>query len=140
MTVLLLDASVWLAAINPGERYHDDARRLVAPGRDERDLGSLDLTIFEVTNVALTRWHSPEDARRVAELVEIASAANVERVDGETAAYTVDVAAELGLTAYAAAYVAVSRRRGWTLVSCDLEGLVGPGHAVPPDAVPAPAR
>lgn len=139
MSVLLLDSSIWLAAFDPDDKFRDSAARLIAPGDGERQLRALDLTVFEVANVALKKWRSPADARRLAELVEISCASDLERVDGETASYTVDVAAELGLTAYDAAYVAVARRRGWTLVSCDMKDLVEPGHAVAPDDVPPPA-
>lgn len=137
MSVLLIDASVWLAALDPKDRNHDAARGLVAIGPGERDMAALDLTVFEVANVALKRWRSPSDARRLVELVEIAAASNLVRVDGELADYTIRMADEHGLTAYDAAYVAVTRRFGWTLVSLDYADLVEPGHAVAPDAVAA---
>lgn len=136
MSVLLLDSGVWLSAFDPKDRFHESAKRLIADGPNARELIALDLTVFEVANVALKKWHSPDDARHLAELVEVSCASDLERIDGETAAYTVRIADELGLTVYEAAYVAVSRRRGWTLVSCDLKDLVGPGHAVAPDDVP----
>ena len=40
---------------------------------------------------------------------------------------------EHGLTAYDAAYVAVARRYGWTLVSTDIKDLVSRGLALAPD-------
>ena len=46
----------------------------------------------------------------------------------------VEIAAEHGLTAYDASYVAAARRHGWTLVSRDVQDLVSKGLAVAPDA------
>ncbi|ADB48617.1 type II toxin-antitoxin system VapC family toxin [Conexibacter woesei] len=136
MSVLLLDASVWIASVDGDDRHHAAARELIADGPGARELAALDLTVFEVANVAVRSWRDVARATRLAELVEVSCASDLERIDGETAAYTVRIADELGLTAYDAAYVAVSRRRGWTLVSCDMKDLVGPGHAVAPDDVP----
>ncbi len=45
---------------------------------------------------------------------------------------------EHGLSAYDAAYVAASRRDGWTLVSTDIRDLVSKGLAVTPDAADYP--
>jgi predicted nucleic acid-binding protein len=131
--VLLLDSSVWLAARDPDDRYHHSASELVAIGPDERELAALDLTLFEVGNVAIRSWRSLRRARELTELVEMAAAGNLER--GETVCATVADADEHGLSSYDAAYVTVARRRGWTLVSCDHRDLVGPGHAVTPDDV-----
>jgi predicted nucleic acid-binding protein len=56
------------------------------------------------------------------------------RVDPELCGAAVEVAAKFSLTAYDAAYVAVSRRYDWTLVSADIADLVSKGLAVTPDA------
>lgn len=135
MSVLLLDSSVWLAARDPDDRHHKASAELVALGPDERELAALDLTLFEVGNVAIRSWRSLIRAREVTELVEIAAAGNLERVDGETVCATVSDADVHGLSSYDAAYVTVALRRGWTLVSCDHRDLVRPGHAVTPDDV-----
>ena len=135
MSVLLLDSSVWLAANDERDRYHASASEIVALGEDEPQLAALDLTLFEVGNVAIRRWRSLSRAREVTELVEIAAAGNLERVDGETVCATIADADMHGLSSYDAAYVTVARRRGWTLVSCDHRDLVRPGHAVTPDDV-----
>lgn len=140
MTVLLLDASVWLASDDPKDRYHASASALVSRGPAERALAALDLTLFEVANVAICSWRSPERAYGLVELVEVAVADNLERVVGETVCATVSDAYEHGLSSYDAAYVTVARRRGWTLVSCDHRDLVEAGHAVTPDEVVAEGR
>lgn len=135
MSVLLLDSSVWLAAFDPRDPSHRAAAELVSLGPDERDLASLDLTLFEAANVALTKWRSLDVAHRAIEHVEIASGEYLERVDGETICATASKADEHGLTAYDAAYLTVAWRHGWTLVSCDIKDLVGPGHAITPEDV-----
>jgi predicted nucleic acid-binding protein len=48
------------------------------------------------------------------------------------------VAAEHGLAAYDAAYVAAARHHDWTLVSADIADLVSKGLAVAPDAANYP--
>lgn len=89
-------------------------------------------------NVAVERWRSPSDANRLVGLVRDACPRTSERVDEGLTREAVPVADELRLTVYDAAYVAVSRRRGWTLVSGDIDDLVEPGFAVPPDGVVMP--
>ena len=84
MTVLLVDSSVWLAAVDESDEHHTAAAELVALGPNERDLASLDLTLFEVANVTLHRWRSLARAHHLVHYVEIASGTYLERVDGET--------------------------------------------------------
>ncbi len=44
------------------------------------------------------------------------------------------IAAEHGISAYDASYVAAARRESWTLVSTDIRDLVSKGLAITPDA------
>lgn len=135
MTALLLDASVWLAALDTDDAEHAAAQAILrAAERDGLALAALDLTLYEVANVATVRWRAPQDARRLAELIAAACPDTLERVDPRTLAAAAKLAAERGLTVYDAAYVEAARRRGWTLVSCDLRDLVRPGHALAPGA------
>ena len=55
-------------------------------------------------------------------------------MDGDLIRSTLEVAIEHQLTSYDAAYVAVARRRRWTLVSTDIRDLVSKGLAITPDA------
>jgi predicted nucleic acid-binding protein len=131
---LLLDASVWLAALDRDDRYHDAARALIAAAADgTATLAALDLTLYEIANVAVVRWHSPVDAERLAQLVFATCLGTLERIDAELLNVAADIASEHGITVYDAAYVATSRRRDWTLVSADLADLVSRGLAIPPD-------
>lgn len=127
----LLDASVWIAARRQNERHHVAARQLVE-ARGGTGLAALDLTLYEVANVAIRSWGSARSARRLADLVRAACGANIARVDAETIERAIALADEHGLSVYDAAYVAVAEVNDWTLVSGDRRDLVEPGHAITP--------
>jgi predicted nucleic acid-binding protein len=132
---LLLDASVWLAALDEDDRHHDAARKLIEAAADGRvAVAALDLTLYEVANVAVVRWQSPQDGGRVVELVRSACGELVEAVGADLLEEAAAVAASERLSVYDGAYVAAARRNGWTLVSGDDRDLVRPGLAIPPDA------
>jgi predicted nucleic acid-binding protein len=95
--VLLLDASVWVAAGAPEDPYRYLSGAIVTRCGDRL-------------------------ARVGADLVDS----------------SVRIAAEHGLSAHDAAYVATARRNGWTLVSADIRNLVSKGLAVAPDAADYP--
>jgi len=133
VSVLLLDASVWLAARDREDPFHDSSSALVRAAA-ERPVAALDLTLYEVGNVAVVRWRDQAEAERLLDLVVTASADRLMRLDGELATIAVGVAAAESLSVYDAAYVACARRSGWSLVSGDLRDLVIPGHATSPDA------
>ncbi len=132
---LLLDASVWLAALDVDDANHAASRRLVeAGGKGDVTLAALDLTLYEVANVAVTRWRSPDDAKRVVQVVLAGCPQTIEPAGGELLEEAGGIAAEHRLTIYDAAYVACARRRQWKLVSGDVADLVKPGLAVNPEA------
>ncbi len=134
MSTLLLDASVWLAALDTDDRHHGAAREILeASAADAVVLAALDLTLYEVANVAVVRWRSRAQADQLVDLVGLACPHTLERVDDELLKRATAVAADHGLTVYDAAYVALARRHDWTLVSADMGDLVRPGHAVSPD-------
>lgn len=128
---LLVDASVWAALADPGERFHAEARRLLVDS--EASLAALDLTLLEVANAVGVKMDRPERARWLSELVVARCGERLVRVDQGSVAAALDVAAEYGLTAYDAAYVAAARKQGWQLVSLDIRDLVSRGLAVAPD-------
>lgn len=133
---LLLDASVWIAAKDAGDRYFDSARPLVLDPR--RSLAALDLTLYETTNVVAARWRKPGVARELCRAISARCGERLLAVDLELIEAATDIAAEHGLTAYDAAYVAAARRHGWTLISADVADLVSKGLAVAPDAADYP--
>lgn len=132
--MLLFDAGVWIAAVDPDDRFHSASRPLVLAS--DLPAAALDLTLYEVANVIGARKRRHDLARRVCGSILERCGEHVVRVDTELVESTVTVIAEHKLTAYDAAYVAVARRHGWTLVSTDLKDLVSRELAVTPDAAP----
>lgn len=131
--VLLADASVWAAALDPGDRFHESSRTLVLEVGDG-PLAALDLTLYEIANAIGVKNGRPREVRDLALLIAERCGRNFAVVDADLLDLTVETAAEHGLTAYDAAYVAAARRHGWTLVSGDIQDLVSKGLAVAPDA------
>lgn len=130
---VLLDASVWLAASDADDAFHEAARNLVGSKRVRH--AGLDLTVYEVGNVAARSWENLELARRLCRLVLVACGDRLVRVDAELADEAARIATERRITVYDAAYVAAARRSGNTLVSADLDDLVRPGLAAAPTEV-----
>jgi len=132
MMMHLLDSNVWLAARNLDEPEHDAARRLVE-GAGGRPLAALDLTLYEVANVAMKRWRSPSRARGVADLVRIACPDTIVSIDPLVLDRAIALMGEYPLSLYDAAYAAAADVHGWTLVSGDHKDLVSPGLAITAD-------
>lgn len=129
MRTLILDATIWLAAHDPRDDAHDAARALVLG--TALDLAALDLTVYEVANVAAAKWHDPEAAERLARLVAVAVDTRLIRVGADLLSLAVQLSAEHGLSVYDGAYAAASKQSQWTLVSTDSD-LVRPGLGVTP--------
>ncbi|HEX4670335.1 MAG TPA: PIN domain-containing protein [Solirubrobacterales bacterium] len=134
--MLLLDASVWVAAKDADERHFDAARALVLDTK--LPVSALDLTFYEVANVIGSRWRRPDLARELCRTIQLRCDGRVVGAEIDLIEATVDLASEHGLTAYDAAYVAAARHHGWTLVSTDVADLVSKGLAVTPDAADYP--
>jgi predicted nucleic acid-binding protein len=130
--VLLLDAGVWIAAVDPDDRFHASSRRLVLTTATLQ-AAALDLTLYEVANVIGARKQRYGLAGRVCRSILERCGERVVRVDAKLVEAIVAVVAEHGLTAYDATYVAVARRYGWTLVSTDIKDLVSRELALTPD-------
>lgn len=136
MSTLLLDAGVWLAARDADDRHHEPARQLI-DADDGPQLAALDLTFYEVANVAVRAWRAPERARIVARLVHAACSGGIAMVDDELVHLAISLAEDHGLSLYDAAYVAAAGLHEWTLVSTDEADLVQPGLAITPEAAVA---
>jgi predicted nucleic acid-binding protein len=128
---LLLDASVWVAAAKTDQRFHPPALSLID---SDEEVAALDLTLFEVSNAIGVKAGEPDKARWMLETIAIRCGERIVRVDPGLLVAALDHAVEYNLTAYDAAYVAVARSNGWTLVSTDFRDLVSKGLAVAPDA------
>jgi len=128
--VLLFDAGVWIAAVDPEDRYHSCSRRLVLACTPA---AALDLTLYEVANVLGARKQRHDLAERICRSILARCGEHVVQIDAERTADIVAAIAEHRLTAYDAAYVAAARRYSWTLISTDVKDLVSRGLAVRPD-------
>ncbi|HSC21045.1 MAG TPA: PIN domain-containing protein [Solirubrobacterales bacterium] len=134
--MLLLDASVWVAAKDGGDRHFGPARILaVSP---EVPVAALDLTLYEVSNALGARRGQLEVAASLCRLIARRCRDDLLKVDLDLIEAALEVSRQHGLTAYDAAYVAAAERTGWTLVSTDVADLVSKGLAVTPDAADYP--
>ncbi|HUY08397.1 MAG TPA: PIN domain-containing protein [Candidatus Dormibacteraeota bacterium] len=137
MTLWLVDASVLLAREDLDDANHNQAVQLLA-GPDP--LATLDLAFYEVTNVAVRSWHDESAARRLCERISaVADDGGLVRADSQLLVNAALIAAEHGISAYDAAYVAAARSSNGQLVSCDVRDLVSRGLAcLPTDAISGP--
>jgi predicted nucleic acid-binding protein len=129
-----LDASVLLAAEDVDDANHEASAALLKSGA----LSTLDLAVYEVTNVAELRWDDVAASLRLRQRVwAIAALGTLVRVDEPLAERAAQIAREHGLSAYDSAYVAGAERLGIPLASCDERDLVSRGLArLPADLLP----
>jgi predicted nucleic acid-binding protein len=129
--VLLLDASAILAAFDSDDALHEPARAMLAdPGVT---LATLDLARYEVANVAIRAWRSPDRVAALLDAIDrIADDGGVLASTAALLARAAQLAEEHAISVYDAAYVAAARQTGGTLVSCDFRDLVGRGLASSP--------
>lgn len=121
--MILIDASVLLAAEDADDNHHDSARRLLEAGLP---LATLDLAYFEVTNVAEAVWHDPAAGDRLRQRVALIDRfGTLVRVDVQLASEAASIAREFRISGYDGGYVAAARRLGAQLASCDVRDLVG---------------
>jgi predicted nucleic acid-binding protein len=130
--VLLIDASVWVASVTPANRWHEAADTLVR--RPSQPLAALDLTLYEVANAIGVRCEDSDGALVLSKVIMRRCYRRMYGLNAELFDATLAIASGHGLVAYDAAYVAVARREGMTLVSIDIRDLVSKGLAVTPDA------
>jgi len=129
--MLLLDASVWVAAGVPAHSGHAASAAVLRSGQR---VGVLDLTLYEVANTVGLQYRDPAQAAKLCALICRLCVDQPARVDARLIEMALEEVAKHGLSAYDAAYVAAARRTGWQLVSLDIRDLVSKGLAVTPDA------
>jgi predicted nucleic acid-binding protein len=135
--MLLLDAGVWIAAVDPNEPFHQASRAIVFDF--DQPVTAMDLTFYEVANALGVKKGWSSEARYLSELmVKRCRRAGVVAVNPGLTDLATSIARDKGLTAYDAAYVAAANSNGWTLVSADIADLVSKGLAVTPDAAVYP--
>jgi predicted nucleic acid-binding protein len=134
---LLLDAGVWIAAVDPNESFHQASRAVVFDF--DQSVTAMDLTFYEVANALGVKKGWSSEVRYLSKLmVKRCRRPGVVAVDPGLTDLATSIAREKGLTAYDAAYVAAANSNGWTLVSADITDLVSKGLAVTPDAAVYP--
>ena len=134
MTTLLLDASVLLAAFDSEDDHHEPARALLED--DRTTLATLDLARYEVANVAVRAWRSPQSvAPLLAAIDRLADDGGVLPSFGPLLTRAAELAERHTISVYDAAY-ATAAAAGHRLISCDERALVSKGLA----ALPASAR
>ncbi len=135
MQALLLDSSVLLAAFDPEDPQCDSSRSLLSA--KEASLATLDLSRYEVANVAVRVWRSPHQVAGLLGLIDrIAEDSGLVLADNPLLRDAAELADQHGISVYDASYAAAAALRGRRLVSCDVRDLVSKGLAVlPKDAV-----
>ena len=101
-------------------------------------VAALDLTLYEVANAVGAKRGQLKEARYLLQMLTERCGDDLIVVDADLMESALEIAVEHGLTAYDAAYVAVARRHGWTLVSADIADLVSKGLAMAPDPADYP--
>jgi 2-amino-4-hydroxy-6-hydroxymethyldihydropteridine diphosphokinase len=134
VSTLLLDAGVILAAFDSDDANHDASRAILRePGAT---LATLDLARYEVANVAVRSWCSPERTSALLEAVErIAEDGGVMVSTNVLLARAAEIAEEHSISVYDAAYVAASLQGDRVLISCDVRDLISKGLAVAPGSI-----
>lgn len=131
MTTLLLDASVLLAAFDPEDDHHEPARALLED--PEASLATLDLARYEVANVSVRAWRTPESVGPLLAVIEkLAGDGGVLLSTGALLTRAAEIAERHTISVYDAAYAAAAEDAGHRLVSCDERDLVSKGLAAFP--------
>jgi predicted nucleic acid-binding protein len=131
VTALLLDASVLLAAFDRDDANHNPARALLED--DAITLATLDLARYEVTNVAVRAWRSPDSvAPLLAAIERLGDDGGVLASESALLARAAELAERHTISVYDAAYAAAAEDGGLRLVSCDKRDLVSKKLAVLP--------
>jgi predicted nucleic acid-binding protein len=134
VTTLLLDASVLLAAFDPEDDHYEPARALLED--DQATLATLDLARYEVANVAIRGWGSPDSvAPLLAAVDRLADDGGVLVSTSSLLARAAELAERHTISVYDAAYATAADNAGHHLVSCDERDLVSKGLAALPLSV-----
>ena len=99
-------------------------------------LAILDLSRYEVTNVAIRAWRTPDAVVPMLSVLDrIADDGGLVVSTGSLLRDAAAVADRHGISVYDASYVAAAAMGGRRLVSCDVRDLVSKGLAVLPAEV-----
>jgi predicted nucleic acid-binding protein len=131
VSALLLDASVLLAAFDPDDAHHEAAGALLSD--DEATLATLDLARFEVANLAVRAWRSPELVAPLLTAIDrLGDDGGVIGSTGSLLTRAAEIAERHTISVYDAAYASAAADSGFLLISCDERDLVSKGLAALP--------
>jgi predicted nucleic acid-binding protein len=128
----LLDAGVWHESKEERSQHAEACRALVVD--PAYPVGTLALALHEVTNALGVRDGRGQEAVDMCRLIAARCGHALVGPDPLLMRSAISIAAEYGISAYDASYVAAARREAWTLVSIDVKDLVSKGLAITPDA------
>lgn len=122
MTAVVIDASVWVAAVDPRETGHAAARRFLID-LSERGTTILVPTLMRVEVACALRRRLDDGAAAVAQVAVLLDAPFIVEValDRERAALAASLGAERRLRGADAVYAALAQAEGATLLSLDGE-------------------
>lgn len=128
---LLIDASVWVAAIDEDDPDSSACRDLVRTAGISR--ATLDLACLEVMNV-VARRHGSDLAKSAIRFIRRSTRGRTMTLADSELDHLAELVSATRLSSYDGSYVVVAASRGWKLVSLDIRDLVGPGWAITPTA------
>jgi predicted nucleic acid-binding protein len=128
---LLLDASVLLAAFDRDDEHREPAAALLID--PDLVLLTLDLARYEVANVAVRSWRTPDAVAPLLEAIEqLTLDGGVIASGHQLLLLSAQFADQHQISVYDAAYVAAAAQHEATLVSCDERDLVSAELALLP--------
>lgn len=124
---------MWISAADPADERHSDSLELFSQSAAGRfNPAILDLTLYEVANVAITKWRDQSRAARLSQEIELATVGRVVRCDSDLIVAATTIAEQYSISIYDASYVAASHACRWPLISIDVRDLVANDLAILP--------
>ncbi|MDQ7828385.1 MAG: PIN domain-containing protein [Armatimonadota bacterium] len=132
--MLTVDASVWVASFDPGDRFHQESRRFLhIVGERQLALHAPALLLLEVACALARRAQNGAVGRAAARRLRTHPTLQVHPVDSSLLSRARDVGTERLLRAADALYVATAEVLAAPLVSWDKELVQRAGARTPPD-------
>jgi predicted nucleic acid-binding protein len=139
MTELVLDASVFVAAISPSEVHHRAARALYASSRDDQAFVVPSLFRVEVL-AALARRDEPAEVLDLVEVLVTGPRFHSVAIDEALVDEAARVVRAARVRAYDALYAALALSRSAALLTLDVELRSKISAAFPQLSLPLPAE
>jgi predicted nucleic acid-binding protein len=130
--VLVLDATLWIAAFDPSDAFHDDSVAVLAEAaRLDLPLAGPSFVVLEATCALARRVSDPRFAQAASARIAAHPALHLEPLSAELLAEAERVGVERRLRGADALYLATAVRLGCPLLSWD-EELIARGGAQSP--------